>query len=359
MNADTQAALRNRITERIDKITLITDDYRMAKPPIPRSVKIELTARCDFQCFFCASHSRLREKDEMDPELFKRLVKEMREDGVEELGVFYLGESFICDWLPEAIRYAKQECGYPYVFLTTNGRMATPERVRECLEAGLDSLKFSYNFSDAEQFTQVTGVKKADFQRVVNNLKAARGVRDEVEARTGHRCGLYASSILYDGEQLERMQAAVEDILPYVDEHYWLPLYGQAGLTSGAHGTRPTAGNQGRVGALRPPLPCWSLFTEGHVTFDGKLSACCFDHDGRFDMGDLTRMSFRDAWHSDLFTKLREANLRKDVTGTVCEKCIAYEDNTQPDVLPGPTCGTTSCSSDDTGGVFVRQAPER
>jgi mRNA-degrading endonuclease toxin of MazEF toxin-antitoxin module len=49
----------------------------------------------------------------------------------------------------------------------------------------------------------------------------------------------------------------------------------------------PTAGNQGRVGALRKPLPCWSLFTEGHVTHDGRLSACCFDHDGRFEMGDL------------------------------------------------------------------------
>lgn len=348
-------AVSNRITERIDRITFISDEYRAAKPPIPKSVKIELTARCDFQCFFCASHSRLRDKDEMDPAFFRRLVREMRDAGVEELGLFYLGESFICDWLPEAVRYAKEECGYPYVFLTTNGRMATPERVRECMENGLDSLKFSYNFSDAEQFAEVTGVKKADFQRVVNNLKAARGVRDDVLARTGHRCGLYASSILYDGEQLSRMQRAVDDILPYVDEHYWLPLYGQAGLTAGAHGTKPTAGNQGRVGALRPPLPCWSLFTEGHVTFDGHLSACCFDHDGRFNMGDLTKLSFRDAWHSEVFTKLREANLRKDVCGTVCEKCIAYEDNTQPSAEPGPTCGTSMTDPARASGVFLRQ----
>ena len=43
------------ITERIDRITLLTPGYRSATPPVPRSVKIELTARCDFQCFFCAS----------------------------------------------------------------------------------------------------------------------------------------------------------------------------------------------------------------------------------------------------------------------------------------------------------------
>ena len=309
------------ITQRIDAITGIPDDYRVPAPPCPRSVKIELTAHCDFKCFFCATGMRLREKSQMDRALFERLLREMREGGVEEIGLFYLGESFLCKWLPEAIAYART-LGYPYIFLTTNGRLATPERVRACLEAGLNSLKFSFNSGDPEQFRQVTQVDA--FDTVVANIREARRVRDEVERQSGHRCGLYASSILYDGEQLERMRQAVALIAPYVDEHYWLPLYGQAGLTAGANGTSPVAGNIGRVGALRPPLPCWSLFTEGHVTFDGKLSACCFDHDGRFDMGDLTRLSFMEAWHSAPFQALRHANLREDVAGTACEKCIAY-----------------------------------
>lgn len=313
------------ITERIDRITLLTDERRSATPPIPRSVKIELTARCDFRCFFCASAMRLRDKGEIKPQLFRRLLAEMRALGVEEIGLFYLGESFLCGWLPDAIRYAKEVCGYPYVFLTTNGRMATPARVEACIAAGLDSLKFSYNFADAAQFHEVTGVRAADFRGVEQNLKAARAIRDAIEQKSGHRCGLYASSIRYDDEQGERMAAAVARIAPFVDEHYWLPLYGQAGLTSGAHGTVPTAGNQGRIGALRKPLPCWSLFTEGHVTWDGRLSACCFDHDGRFDMGDLTRQGFAEAWHSLPFQQLRRANLAEDVRGTVCEKCIAYD----------------------------------
>jgi hypothetical protein len=270
------------ITDRIDRITLLTDDYRSETPPVPKSVKIELTARCDFKCFFCASHMRLREKKDISWGFFTRIVREMRDQGVEELGLFYLGESFLVPWLPEAVRYAKYDCGYPYVFLTTNGRMAEPDRAHACMEAGLDSLKFSYNFSDAFQFHEVTGVRPQAFKKITENLRAAREVRDVVEATSGHRCGLYASSILYDGDQHTRMEQAVAGILPYVDEHYWLPLYGQAGLTSGAKGTRPTAGNQGRVGALRKPLPCWSLFTEGHITFDGHISACCFDHDGRF-----------------------------------------------------------------------------
>jgi radical SAM protein with 4Fe4S-binding SPASM domain len=66
------------------------------------------------------------------------------------------------------------------------------------------------------------------------------------------------------------------------------------------------------------------VFTEGHITWDGKLSACCFDHDGRFHMGDLTAIPFMEAWNSVAFQHLREAHLNRDVRGTACETCVAY-----------------------------------
>jgi MoaA/NifB/PqqE/SkfB family radical SAM enzyme len=310
------------ITDRIDDITRIPPEYRAVIPPCPKSVKIELTARCDFKCFFCATGFKLREKADMEWDLLCRLLREMREAGVEEVGLFYLGESFLYRKLPDAIAYAK-ELGFPYIFLTTNGRLATPKRVGDCIRAGLDSLKFSFNWASPEQCKEITQVDA--FDTVVSNIRAAHGVRDAVEAETGHRCGLYASSIRYDGEQQDRMKEAVETVAPYLDEHYWLPLYGQAGLTAGARGTKPVAGNVGRIGALRDPLPCWAVFTEGHITYDGKLAACCFDHDGRFNMGDLKEMSFMDAWQGAAFQALRRANLCKDVTGTACETCIAYQ----------------------------------
>ena len=76
------------ITERIDRVTLLTDEVRSATPPVPRAVKIELTARCDFQCFFCASSLRLRDKADIDPDFFRRILRQMRALGVEEIGLF-------------------------------------------------------------------------------------------------------------------------------------------------------------------------------------------------------------------------------------------------------------------------------
>ncbi len=311
-----------RITSRIDAVTRIPAACMVANPPPPRSVKIELTSRCNYRCGFCAHRLRLKKRGEMTWPLYTQLIGEMVDAGVEELGLFFIGESFMCEWLADAIAFAKGR-GMPYTFLTTNGSLATRERVHECLEAGLDSLKFSMNNADVEQFREVAQVKGQLFRDAIANLKAARELRDA----GSYACGLYASSIRYDGEQQERMQALVNEILPYVDEHYWLPLYSMGSLAKEREeelGYRPIAGNQGRLGALCEPLPCWSLFTEGHVTYDGKLSACCFDAGDRWVMADLSKTPLLDGWWSEPFRKLREAHLRRDVSTTICRDCIAY-----------------------------------
>ena len=311
------------ITSRIDAITRIPIRYLAPRLPAPRAVKIELTSQCNYRCGFCAHRLRMKARGEMDRGFFERVVGEMVDAGVEELGVFYIGESFMCDWLPDAIRYAKER-GISYVFLTTNGSLATPARVGACMAAGLDSLKFSMNSADEDQFVEIAAVKAKLFRDSIANLKAARAVRD----LGSYKCGLYASSIQYDGAQQDRMVELVNEIRPFVDEHYWLPLYSMGSVATQREeelGYRPIAGNQGRIGALREPLPCWSAFTEGHITHEGKLSACCFDAGDKWVMADLKQVSFMDGWNSDDFVKLRGAHLSKDVKGTICESCVAYQ----------------------------------
>lgn len=313
------------ITDRIDNVTKIPEEYLKPVLPAPKSVKIEVSPRCNYRCGFCALRTReVQPKGDMDFGLFQRITWEMRIAGVEEIGCFYLGESFMNPrLLVDCVDWCKY-LGFPYVFLTTNGSLCDPGWLKKVMEAGLDSLKFSVNAADEEQFSKVMGVSKKLYRRALNNIKEARRVRDE----GGYGCGIYASSIRYDGEQQSRMERLLkEHVLPYVDQHYWLPLYSMGAFATQREeelGYRPTAGNQGRWGALRDPLPCWSAFTEGHVTADGGLSACCFDSNSFWRMGDLTKQSFMEAWNSEMFVNLREAHLKKDVKGTVCEACIAY-----------------------------------
>ena len=93
------------ISERIDAITRISADYLGTVLPAPKSCKIEITADCNYKCSFCVKSLR-DDRGTMDRKLYSRLIRELREAGVEELGVFYIGESFTCKWLPEAIAEA-------------------------------------------------------------------------------------------------------------------------------------------------------------------------------------------------------------------------------------------------------------
>jgi len=308
------------ITERIDNIVHVKPEYLHERIPAPPSIKIELNSRCAYKCHFCVRSVRENDKIDMDRGLFTRIMQEAYDAGTREAGLFYINEPFSVSWLSEAIAECR-EIGYPYVFVTTNGSVATPSRVESAMRAGLDSLKFSLNFYDAQQLADVAKVAPRTFDRVIYHIKKAYEIRE----RGGYKTRLYASSIAFDGEQGVKMRKVVDEILPFVDEHYWLPLYGMSGAAKAA-GWKPMPGNPGRLDNMRTEaLPCWAVFSEAHVTADGMLAACCFGTglDGDLAMADLKSTPFMEGWNSVAFRELRKAHLAKDVSGTACAECAA------------------------------------
>ena len=326
------------IVDRIDAVTGIPQELiGRTVLPVPKSVKIELSPRCNLRCGFCSLRTRKDQPTtDMDFDLFKRITTEMRELGVEEIGLFYLGESMMNpDLLTRALEWCKHELRFPYVFLTSNGGLAEPGIVNTLMFLGLDSLKWSVNACSPEQYEQIMGVGSKYFYKAISNIQEAWRIRE----RGGYRTKLYASSIRFDGEQHARMEAFVkETILPYVDEWYELPLYGMS-MTAEAVaqriGYRPTHGNQGRIDPAtglpnRDPLPCWSTIMEGHVRYDGHFALCCFSADDRFDVGSLKDQGFMEVWNSKKMQDVRAAQWRTikegpgALAGTPCEVCAAY-----------------------------------
>lgn len=303
------------ITEKIDRITDITPDRLTATPTHPYAAKIELTGKCNFECSFCATPLNLRDKQHMDFDLYKKIALDLKESGVEELGLFYLGESLLYPKIIDAIKYAK-DIGFEYVFITTNGSLSNKKMSRKCIEAGLDSLKFSYNWPNAKECKKVTG--KNIFNKLIKNIKNTYQIREEIHQSTGQFCGLYASTIVANQQEKDDMIPAVDLIIDYLDEHYWLPKFNQAGHFEEVK----FQGNQARLDNMRAAIPCWTLFNKANITFDGHLSACCFDHTHAFDMGSLENQDFLDIWKSEKYQQLRQQHLDNNITNEECRKCL-------------------------------------
>ena len=314
------------IAQRIKRITSISNDRFTQTPPCPKSVKIEIVPRCNYKCQYCAICFRKEQPtQDMDWGLFKTMTRDMKQAGVEEIGVFYIGESFMNpELLAKSIKFLKQELQIPYVFLTSNASLASYDAVRDCMRLGLDSLKWSCNAADTQQFTELMGMPEVMFGKALANIKAAKEVREKY----GYKTKLYASSVKYDANQPARMDTVLKTmILPNVDEHYWLPLYtagGQAIEKEGKLGMKPIAGNTGMLDDPVDPIPCWTLFTGAHIRADGTMTACCLDGTGYWQVGDLKTQKFMEAWHSQEFKDLRKAHLDNNIKGTKCEKCALF-----------------------------------
>lgn len=328
------------IIERLDKVQDLKGRLT-AFAPVPRSVKLETTTLCNHDCSYCSRQYRDRKHGIMSWSFYTRILGEMKDAGVSQVGLFFLGEPFLIKNLPEWVAEAKKQ-GF-FVFLTTNGTAPNEKNLDAVMAAGLDSLKFSCNYYDAEQFSQMARVNPKLFERIEQNIKAARQIRDA----KGYKTELSASSIMYQDEQKELIQGYMARVAEYVDTTYWNPFYSMSMYADDMEqntGYRPHAGNPGRLKyqngkwvTTRDPIPCWSAW-EGHLgmgdwdeglqDYRYHLSACCFDGSGKFNMGDLNGpegMKFLEAWNSPEFVSLRESHLKKQIEGTVCESCVAYQ----------------------------------
>ena len=305
-----------KITKRVAGTSNIPAEYLTEYPPIPKSVKIELTSRCDLQCIFCSLTYKERATGDINRDFLFRLLAELSEAGVEEVGLFWLGDPLLVSALPEYVAYAKK-IGIKYVFITTNGRLATPKMITPLIESGIDSIKFSINANNRENYLKLCGVDA--FDKIISNLKSTWEIRGNKE-----KPAIYASSI-FDPNNREIFEEIHSRVKPYVDEHYPLRMYGKATLSEQLYGVQLTSEPIIKPRSLEDMLPCWSLFTLPHISYEGHLSACYCDHDPRLFMADLKKLSFKEAWHSPKLVELRKQHLKRAVTGHVCENCIAYK----------------------------------
>ena len=304
------------ILKKINMFTpTIPPDFLTERPPVPKTVKIEVTNSCNLECFYCETPYNKMNKKSIDKDFLFKLLKELKALGVEKVGLFWLGEPLLNKELPEYIAFAK-EIGINYVFITTNGVLASPERIERMFQSGLDSIKFSINASNRIKFKEMCG--RDAFDQVIENVKATWQIRS-----SARKPSIYASSI-FDPSNEKDFFDIHSLIAPYVDEHYPIQLYGNKKIIECSDGYKIVKASRKDMRSLQLMLPCWPVFTLPHIGCDGRLSACYYDNNEKFYMGDLNQKSFMEVWHSEELVNLRKKHLLENVSGSVCEHCIAF-----------------------------------
>jgi radical SAM protein with 4Fe4S-binding SPASM domain len=67
-------------------------------------------------------------------------------------------------------------------------------------------------------------------------------------------------------------------------------------------------------------FPCYRLWLTFTVLWDGRVSMCCADFDGRHIFGDLRSQSIAEVWNSPLYRAARRQHLESGGP-EICRSC--------------------------------------
>lgn len=281
-------------------VKMINESVRSETPPFPKQIQVELSNICNHSCSFCAYTTMKRKKEFMNKDKFKKTVIEAFDLGAREIGLFAGAEPLTCKWLNEAISICK-EIGYEYQYISTNGSLASEEQLKNLIDAGLNSIKFSINGGTPEIYKRVHG--RNHFDKVINNVKFVDTYRKENSIKMF--LGVSFVGLPDTNDSFENLKSILG---PYTDEM----IYYEASNQSGQMPELP----------LPPYRDCHLPFNKAHISLEGYLKACCNDYENYLTIANLEEMTLMDAWHSEIFKNLRRKHIDNNLDGTLCGNCI-------------------------------------
>lgn len=297
------------------------DELYCLEPPFPKTnFLMELSSACNHACIFCAHQKMKRKVSKMNKEKGFDILRQAYDLGTREVGFYATGEPFLVPELPEYIAKAK-EIGYTYVYLTSNGSLATPERIRSVIDAGLDSIKFSVNAPQRKLYKFIHG--HDDFDKVMEHLKYLNDYRRE----TGKSYKIYVTGILT--RFTENLREKYFDVFNgLADQVVFKYVYNQGGYMPEIDELlRCDCDDEVR---RRCNLP----FDAISVTQEGYLSVENADYENMLIVADLNKVSLKEGWYGEKMKDIRRRFIEDDLEGTLCDGCVHHTRKPARPVMP-------------------------
>jgi sulfatase maturation enzyme AslB (radical SAM superfamily) len=267
--------------------------YRMGweRAPFLLFANLELTNRCNLKCSFCPTGNgrMIRPRGHMDPRLFRHALAGARP--LEYVLLFQWGEPLLHPKFPDLAKRARS--AGVRTFVTTNGTLLDDRRVGDLLDAGVERVTVSVD-GDARTHEAVRGVPLA---------RVEAGLRRLVRARDARRAPTAVDVSMVVAPETEAASADfAARFAPWVDRVQQIPL-----LTEGVRRTR-----------------CREPWRGGLVVLqDGRVTACCVDHDGELTVGDARTDDLRSLYNGAGMRRLRRAHV-DGALPPICARCTEY-----------------------------------
>jgi MoaA/NifB/PqqE/SkfB family radical SAM enzyme len=154
----------------------------------PRRILFEMTSRCNFLCRMCPQQNLKRPRMDMPGELYRKVIDEIDQYGVEGLWIYHLGESLLHPEFEENIEHISKKKNLGVIWMSTNGQYFDEEHIRTVLDSNMDFINFSAHAITEETYRKVA--PKGDFNVVQGNLEKLYEIKgnDNIKSRQFINC---------------------------------------------------------------------------------------------------------------------------------------------------------------------------
>lgn len=289
----------------------------------PMIVDVEPSGVCNFRCLMCPTglHALGRKQDFMDLETFEAILNKTDEYGT-AIRFIGWGEPMMNPALVEMIDMASERTRLTH--LNTNGSYLDEDSAADLIEAGLSSIKFSFQGIDRSSYHDM---RRTDFfPDLIDRIRMFRSARDNLEHPW------IAASTTTTDESDERISAFVKLMEPLVDQ---LSI-GKTTFDFIDTASIPSKIRErfGRIAASenlvkRHPNPCPEVYNKLSIQWDGTVVVCCNSFGKQTNLGNIVTDDIEDIWSHKTIRDYRKRLAEGRYEGPLCSVCYDYLELTQ------------------------------
>ncbi len=289
----------------LDRIALASNFIRRRArtDQYPTVVGIETTNRCNLRCVMCPRQEMTRETGDITSDRFKRIADDVK-GKVEFVWLQDYGEPFLHKDIFELIKIAgsrRLKTG-----ISTNGTILTDRIIQGIFDSGLDYIIFAFDGATKETYEKIR--VGAHFERVSENIRRFLDQKNEARAK------------IFTVIQCICMEQTRDEI----------GRFAAAWRRKGVDGLRirqlTYSGKQGVFRNERVGRPCFWLWANPHVKYDGTVVACCQDVNATLALGNIDEESLGELWNGERMRELRRMHIDgKQGDIPLCRSCNMYQ----------------------------------
>lgn len=267
-----------------------------------KTITIEVTNRCSAACIMCPREKMIQNLEAMEFDVWKKLIDNCCELGIEMLDLCGYGDVFLDKGLFQKIHYAKTINPDFKIYISTTGIAMNKIKWQDILQM-VDILKFS-----------IYGMSKEVYEKVMANVKYDKAYGNilgflELNEKNDNKVYTIGNYIVMEENEHEFddwinfWEPKLSEIYAwkphnYVDGRKYRDISGKEQKSCG----RPQQG----------PL---------NIAVNGEAHVCCFDYNKLLTVGSIKDKTITEIMNSDRMKEIQDKHNNNDFQDLICSIC--------------------------------------